>query len=150
VRIIIELQDQTTPARITSSQGLAVVAAVGQARNAGSALQLARQESPRVGRSSAVRSERQQSMADPRRPWGAARFVPPSVRARLTPGLRRAGRVGQRNNGNFELRAPPRRDQAARLRDFLVGIAAAAIDAASASFAIRSLVLGTPMPVTMS
>ena len=37
MRIIIELQDQTTPARITSSQGLAVVAAVGQARNAGSA-----------------------------------------------------------------------------------------------------------------
>ena len=106
MRIIIELEDQTTPARITSSQGLAVVAAVGQARNAGSALQLARQESPRVGRSSAVRSERQQSMADPRRPWGAARFVPPSVRARLTPGLRRAGRVGQRNNGNFEFRAP--------------------------------------------
>ena len=44
----------------------------------------------------------------------------------------------------------PHRDQAARLRDFLVGIAAAAIDAASTSFAIRSLVLGTPMPVTMS
>jgi hypothetical protein len=44
----------------------------------------------------------------------------------------------------------PYRDQAALFRGFLVGIAAAAIDAASASFAIRSLVLGTPMPVTMS
>lgn len=37
MRIIIDLEDQTTPARITSSQGPAVRAAVGQARNAGSA-----------------------------------------------------------------------------------------------------------------
>jgi hypothetical protein len=37
VRIIIELEDQTTPARITSNQGPAVGLAVGQARNAGSA-----------------------------------------------------------------------------------------------------------------
>ena len=37
MRIIIELEDQTKPARITSSQGPAVGATVGQARNAGPA-----------------------------------------------------------------------------------------------------------------